>query len=39
MTYASEDVLDSEIAIALVNRNNEIINTSTTANSNNYTTS
>tara|TARA_B110000285_G_scaffold209167_1_gene249929 strand:+ start:117 stop:236 length:120 start_codon:yes stop_codon:yes gene_type:complete len=38
MTYASEDVLDSEIAIALVNRNNEIINTSTTANSNNYTT-
>ena len=35
-TYASEDVLGSDIAIALANRNNEITNTSTTANSNNY---
>jgi len=36
-TYASEEVLESDIAITLANRNNELIDNSSVANSNNYT--
>lgn len=36
-TYAPESELDSEIAIALANRNNELVDNTSVANGNNYT--